>query len=285
MAGLRYLHFLHPTSNSQQFTIIVGEWKHRKKREKTSLFKWKNLGPVRLEWQYFKNPRFGPRGPPGFQPVSRSSTLAQPLVGFMVSFFSPRETESNSFILFASFQQREGQRIETQISTFVNFVWEKRGRRGKNSKNYPFLNLANCTGKTEWWESPMSKVSAAETGSENWCEDIKISVYSGNRTRVHSTSSTPPPPLHHHHLYTTTTSTPPPALHHHQLYTTTTTLAKFMVSYKKGKRRDGWLTLHRNFKWIFVWNSWQAFEKWVARRQVEEEWDENLKSPKVNSPT
>ena len=67
----------------------------------------------------------------------------------------------------------------------------------------------------------MSKVSAAETGSENWCEDIKISVYSGNRTRVHSTSSTPPPPLHHHHLYTTTTSTPPPALHHHQLYTTT----------------------------------------------------------------
>ena len=37
-------------------------------------------------------------------------------------FPPPLEMQSNSFILSARFQQREGQRIETERSTFVNSV-------------------------------------------------------------------------------------------------------------------------------------------------------------------
>ena len=61
------------------------------------------------------------------------------------------ETQSNSFLLYAGFQQREGQRIETE-RTFVNFAQlARRGedRRGRTGKKCPVVNLADCTGKTE----------------------------------------------------------------------------------------------------------------------------------------
>ena len=69
----------------------------------------------------------------------------------MVIFFvPPLETLSNILILNAGFQRREGQRLETE-STFVYFVQlvHREERRGKRGKKYPFVNLANCTGKTE----------------------------------------------------------------------------------------------------------------------------------------
>ena len=50
-------------------------------------------------------------------------------------------------ILYAGFQKRDGQRIETE-RTFVNFVHlAQRGREKR--KKYPFVNLANCAGKTD----------------------------------------------------------------------------------------------------------------------------------------
>ena len=68
-------------------------------------------------------------------------------ISFGAFLLPPLETESNSFTLNARFQQREGQKIETD-RTFVNFV--KFAHRGdRRGKKYPFVNLENCTGKTE----------------------------------------------------------------------------------------------------------------------------------------
>ena len=60
--------------------------------------------------------------------------------------FRPLEAQSNSLILYAGFQKRDGQQIETE-RTFVNFVQlAHRGREKR--KKYPFVNLASCLGKT-----------------------------------------------------------------------------------------------------------------------------------------
>ena len=45
----------------------------------------------------------------------------------------PLDAQSNSFMLFARFQQREGQRIETE-RTFVNFVHLAHRGREKRKK-------------------------------------------------------------------------------------------------------------------------------------------------------
>ena len=68
-------------------------------------------------------------------------------------------------ILYAGFQKRDGQRIETE-RTFVNFVHlAQRGREKR--KKYPFVNLVNCIGKTDKSESPVSKVNVTETEAES----------------------------------------------------------------------------------------------------------------------
>ena len=66
---------------------------------------------------------------------------------YVCFLFPLLETQSISFILNAGFQQREGQRIETE-RTFVNFVQLAHRGREKRKKN-PFVNLANCAGKTD----------------------------------------------------------------------------------------------------------------------------------------
>ena len=60
------------------------------------------------------------------------------------------DTQRNSFMLYARFQQREGQRIETE-RTFVNFAQlAHRGEdRRRTGKKWPVVNLADSTGKTE----------------------------------------------------------------------------------------------------------------------------------------
>ena len=77
-------------------------------------------------------------------------------------FSSPQERQSNSFPLCVGFQQREGQRIETEKS-FVNFDQLAHRGRGSRGKECPFVDLANCTAKTDRLKSPMYKVSVTET--------------------------------------------------------------------------------------------------------------------------
>ena len=53
---------------------------------------------------------------------------------FEEKIIRPQEAQSNSFILYAGFQQREGQRIETE-RTFVNFVQlAHRGREKRKNR-------------------------------------------------------------------------------------------------------------------------------------------------------
>ena len=61
-------------------------------------------------------------------------------------FFPPLEMQSNIFILYAGFQQRQGQKEHLLTSYSLHTAEERRGRRGKK---YPVVNLGNCTGKIE----------------------------------------------------------------------------------------------------------------------------------------
>ena len=119
-------------------------------------------------------------------------------------FPPPRETQSNSFILYAGFQQREGQRTETE-RTLVNFVQvAHRDNQSIKREEERSINLLTCQTVQERQKYRKARcprrVLQKLKQKIDVKSEIKISFYSGNRTQVLSVCRRAL------YLYTTTTA-------------------------------------------------------------------------------